>query len=200
MKPLDPDLILFLCPLFEGSPSQGGFANRTCTHRCDLLLAHFFSSSILKEVDTQSYYWFLLIISSSCSDELITEPLPHSRRSHTSTITAGRTGGSPGWITSGEPSFLYTSCWSLPQQPVPYPVFMFTFKSLCHITSSTKFLLLPFGVRVIVFFQNCLFKIPSYYFFFVVKSPVGKVFHKTENSWETLTIFSIHDYLDGHIL
>lgn len=34
----------------------------------------------------------------------------------------------------------------------------------------------------------------------MVKSPVGKVFHKTENSWETLTIFSIHDYLDGHIL
>lgn len=34
----------------------------------------------------------------------------------------------------------------------------------------------------------------------MVKSPVVKLFHKPENSWETLTIFSIHDYLDRHIL
>lgn len=46
---------------------------------------------------------------------------------------------------------------SIPQQPVSVLVFRFTFKSLCHITSSTKFLLLPFGVKVIVFFQHCLF-------------------------------------------
>lgn len=49
------------------------------------------------------------------------------------------------WLGHFWRAILHTPCLSaIPQQSVPGLEFMFAFKSLCHITSSTKFLLLPF--------------------------------------------------------